>query len=75
MYNVQKTAEEVFNNGVIDILKEASEKKIKACSRYVIEKTKRCKDREEIMIRWRHITKTAVNMEKGPLLKIKNLFN
>ncbi|AKA68369.1 hypothetical protein [Clostridium scatologenes] len=75
MYNVQKTAEETFNNGVIDILKEVSEKKIKACSRYVIEKTKRCKDREEIMIRWRHITKTAVSMEKGPLLKIKNLFN
>lgn len=75
MYNVQKIAEEVFNDGVIDILKEASEKKIKLCSRYVIEKTKRCKDREEIMIRWRHITKTAVSMEKGPLLKIKNLFN
>ncbi|NMM63668.1 hypothetical protein HBE96_13490 [Clostridium sp. P21] len=75
MYNVKETAVEVFDDGIVDILKEVSEKKISICNRYVIDRIKRCKGKEEIMIHWRHITKRAASMEKGTLLKIKNFFD
>ncbi len=73
--SIEETKGEFFIEGIIDILREASEKKIKIYNNYVNEKTKNCRNKEEIRIQWRHIIKIASGMEKGTLLKIKNFFD
>jgi hypothetical protein len=73
--SIEETKEDVFIEGIVDILREASEKKIKIYSNYVNEKTKNCRNKEEVRIQWRHIIKRASGMEKGTFLKIKNFFD